>query len=207
MLEGVEFLIECEELVAGFPFGCFVFDKELKRTVHTGFLTCVDQRHAGECVRKNGTSVHQVAETFHFSTFPRVEVVVGNHVHQVAVFGIVGSLVGKKRVDIDSSLHGECAHRLAFFLEGVLTYGSSDFAEEVFHRPVVTHIESVLLKFGLACFGEHEEFGLHRVEHRTSFVPEVGGNFAGNVATITINADFGQPELESIDHSGTHFFV
>lgn len=76
MLQGVEFLIECEVFVTRFPLGGFVFDEELEGAVEACLLACIDKRHAGQCVAQHGKGARQVAETLKLCALPRVEVVV-----------------------------------------------------------------------------------------------------------------------------------
>ena len=68
-----------------------------------------------------------------------------DHVHQISVFRILLLLVVEKPEDVRGMFLGEFPDLAVRALEGILPGCGRDFAEEVLHRPVVTHVEAVFL--------------------------------------------------------------
>ena len=85
--------------------------------------------------------------------------------------------------------------------------GGGDLVEEVFHRPVVGHVESFFLKLGHRCLGEHEHVGLHPFEGLAALIPEVGRNLHGHVAAEAVDIDILEPEAHGVDHAFAHLGV
>ena len=156
MPDGIQFLIEIENRMARLPLRRCVLDKEFQGTVHGCLLAGVDKRHARKHIGERGECGSIDAEALEFRAFPRVEVVVGSHVHKEGVGRILCTLKVYERIDGGGGLHGECARLLSFLGKGVLTGSGGYFAEKILHRPIVSHVESMFGEFRLCGFGEHE---------------------------------------------------
>ena len=198
MLQPGESLIEEGEIILGIIGDHLILLEELESVVEAHFLTCVHHRHTGESKAKHGESANSLGITVELSTFPRIEVMVGDHIHVDRSYGILLGLLVDKCGDIDSGLNG--AILLVVDSPLIDALGCGDGVEEVLHRPCIIDIEGLGEEFRFGGFSEHQN-RFDGLQLRADLLPEIGKDFTGDVATITVDISLLNPEEEGFSHS------